>query len=276
MNTSHMDGIIHSETYGAVTSNLPITHAVEPLPLVSCQYAPPFPAMPSTLVRLHILLQNRVVDLKSIVSVVRPDPGFAAEILRLTRNESQASSCSLHECLLDLGMENLRRAVRFIPSLGVPTADEERWQLRWRLRRARLTAMAAETISSALGDIPPEQAYLAGLLHDLPGLVCSNRDCLCKKPEILARLNPWNLPDYVVAVIRWHHKPSFAPAEHVATAHRVATARAWVDEIQLADACLPLGWFHTVSHKPVWHHLPNRGSVLRTLADNLEQWRFAL
>ena len=255
---------------------LALTQKREPTFFGSCQYAPPFPAMPSTLVRLQILLQNRIVDLRSVVSVLRHDPGFVAEIMRLTGSRGKASSHSLNECLLDLGMENLKRAIRFIPSWAGSWDEKEIQTIRVRLKRSRLTAMAAETISSTLDDIDPEQAYLAGLLHDLPGLVCFNRECPCRLPDAMAGVDPWNLPDYIVEAIRWHSQPTYATTEHFPIVRRVAAARAWVDEVQLTNASLPLGWLHTVSEKPTWNHLPERGSVLRTLSESLDQWRVGL
>jgi HD-like signal output (HDOD) protein len=257
-------------------STLSQTQKREPNFIGSCQYAPPFPAMPSTMVRLQILLQNRIVDLRSVVSVLRHDPGFVAEIMRLTGSRGQASSHSLNECLLDLGMENLKRALKFIPSWAGSWDEKELQNIRVRLKRSRLTAMAAETISLTLDDIDPEQAYLAGLLHDLPGMVCFNRECPCRLPDSLAGVDPWNLPDYIVEVIRWHSQPGYASPDYFPIVRRIATARAWVDEIQLDNGSLPLGWLQTVSEKPTWHNLPNRASVLRELADGLDHWRFGL
>lgn len=246
----------------------------DPLVPGSCKYSPPFPALPNSLVRLEILLQSRVVDLQKVVGVVRCDPGLAAEILRLSGRRGQDTPCRLHECIVHLGTRSLSRAVRIVPSWACAVAHEDVWYLRWRLKRARLTALAAESISASLGDIPAEQAYLAGLLHDLPGMICLDRECACKSPG--TRLNSWNLPACAAEVIRWHHKPGYAAPHYSALVQRVAAARAWVDEIELTDTSLPLGWLHSVSRKPTWRTLPNRGAVLRALADELNHWRMNL
>jgi hypothetical protein len=249
---------------------------VESLSSSTCKYTPPFPALPTTLVRLDILLQARVVDLQKIVGLLRCDPGLAAEILRLSGRRGQDAPFRLHECVLHLGIRSLSRAAQIVPSWAHSVGHEDMWYLRWRLKRARLTALAAESISSTMGDIPAEQAYLAGLLHDLPGMICLDKECACKWPGALACLNSWNLPAYADEVIRWHTKPGYAAPEHFAMVQRIAAARAWVDEVELSDSSLPLGWLRSVSQKSVWRHLPDRGTVLRGLADELNYWRVEL
>lgn len=239
----------------------------------SCKYTPPFPALPATLVRLELALQNRIVDLQKLVEIVRTDPGLSAEILRLSGRRGQSEPYRLHECVVNLGLRTLSRAVQIVPSWGRRVGQGEVSHLRRLLKRARLTALAAESISASLQDIPPEQAYIAGLLHDLPGMICLDKECPCKRPGALACITSWNLPPCTVEVIRWHRQPGYAAPEHFALVQRIAAARAWVDELELSGATLPLGWLQTVSAKPVWRHLPNRATVLRGLADELSYWR---
>jgi HD-like signal output (HDOD) protein len=247
------------------------SRSVAPAP---CRYSPPFPALPSTLVRLDILLHGSTMDLQKVETVVQQDPGFTAELLRLATRR-HASQNTLRDCLIHLGIKTLRRATRIVPAWTQHLDPSDLWKLRWRLRRSRLVALAAETISAALADSQPDRAFVAGLLHDLPGLVCLSEGCCCAAPEFLPRTKAWNLPDYAVEAIRWHRDPECATPEHLSLVQRVAAARTWVNEVQLSSAELPVDGMQKVAREAVWEHMPNRDQVLSTLSERLEAWRFA-
>jgi len=238
-----------------------------------CRYAPPFPALPSTLVALELLLGSPSLDLQKLVTVVRADPGFTAEMLRLGRRHHQPDPLSLQSCLVHLGQNTIRRATRIVPVWIRPLTPPQIWKLRWRLKKTRLVALAAEATSALIGDISAETAYLAGLLHDLPILTCLEDGCHCTVREFRPSLEAWNLPDCLVEVMRWHRQPWYAPAQHSVLAHRIAAVRAWVNEIQLSSNALSAGWLERISQKSEWDRFPNGTEVLQALADKLEVWR---
>lgn len=240
-----------------------------------CRYFPPFPALPATLVELELLLSGHTVNLQKVVSVVRKDPGFAAEVIRLARRYEDQRPLSLETCLIHLGMQTLRRATRIVPAWVQTLSEAQIWKLRSRLRTTRFVALAAEAMSAYLGDIPSETAYMAGLLHDLPALVCTNEGCSCSLVEFVPSLQSWNLPDYLVETIRWHRQPMQASPEHFPIARRVAAARAWVNEVQLSSDVPSENWAHGVSQKMTWQRMPNQNEVLRLLADKLDEWQFS-
>lgn len=243
------------------------------IPRGGCRYVPPFPALPSTLVSLELLLGSPSVDLGKLLTVVRADPGFAAEVLRLGRRRHQPDTLSLQACLVHLGQSTLRRATRIVPVWTRSLTQSQIWMLRGRLKRAKLVALGAEATSALIGDIPSETAYLAGLLHDLPALTCFTEGCSCTVTELRPNLESWNLPDCLAEVMRWHRQPWNAPAEHSLLAHRIAAVRAWVNEIQLSSNSLSAGWLERLSGKNEWLRVPNRGQLLHILADRLDAWR---
>jgi len=254
------------------SSPLPWRGQTQPNP---CRYYPPFPALPTTLVELELLLGGQSLDLAKIVSVIRRDPGFAAEVVRLARSYEDQRPLPLETCLIHLGTRTLRRAARMVPVWTQPLSEAEVWKLRWRLRRTRFVALAAETISMQLCDLSPETAYLAGLLHDLPALVCLSDTCSCSLKEIAPSRENWNLPDYLVQSMRWHRQPVQADPQHVQTVRRVAVAREWVNKLQISATDRPAALEQLVVENPLWQHLPNKMEVLQRLATKVEEWQHA-
>jgi HD-like signal output (HDOD) protein len=231
--------------------------------------------LPTTLVELELSLGGQSVNLQKIVSVIRRDPGFAAEVIRLARSYEDQRPLPLETCLIHLGTRTLRRATRIVPVWIQPLSDSELWKLRWRLRRTRLVALAAELISGVLGDISGDTAYLAGLLHELPALVCLSEGCSCSVGEIVPEQETWNLPDYLVQTMRWHRQPTHAAPEHFPVVRRVAAARAWVDEVLASPVGLPADLDARISRSLLWQHMPNRLEVLSLLAGRIDEWRYA-
>ncbi|HUM04072.1 MAG TPA: HDOD domain-containing protein [Terriglobales bacterium] len=243
------------------------------VPPGSCGYAPPFPALPSTLVALDLLLAGASVDLDRLVSAVRTDPGFTAEVLRLSHRHLRRDPLSLQTSIVHLGQNTLRRATQIVPVWTRGLSHTRICRLRWRLKRTRLVALAAEAASACIGDISPESAYLAGLLHDLPGLTCLGQGCHCTVTEFQPSLEAWNLPEQLVEVMRWHRQPWYAPPEHTVLAQRIAAVRAWVNEIQLSSTSLSAGWRERVCRRSEWERLPNCMEVLHELSGKLDAWR---
>lgn len=222
---------------------------------------------------LELLLGAQSVNLSKIVSVIRLDPGFAAEVVRLSRSYEDQRPLPLETSLIHLGTRTLRRAARIVPVWIQPLSATQIASLRQRLRHTRFVALAAETISAVVGDIAPDSAYLAGLLHDLPALVCLNENCRCTAGEHSALRETWNLPDYLVETMRWHRHPGQAAPEHMQIARRVAAAREWVAELELVSPGALFDLNHRVSSKSLWQHLPYRDEVLRLLGCRMDEWQ---
>jgi hypothetical protein len=245
----------------------------QPVQIAGCRYFPPFPALPTTLVELELLLGGQSINLAKIVSVVRTDPGFAAEVIRLARSYEDQRPLPLETCLIHLGTRTLRRAARIVPVWIQPLSEAETWKLRWRLRRTRLIALAAETISAVLGDMSSDIAHLAGLLHDLPSLVCLKGACSCAPKDSAPAQDTWNLPDYLVETMRCHRQPIHAVPEHFQIVRRVAAAREWVNELHVTPIGVPEDLEQRVASKALWQHMPNRSEVLSQLARNMDEWQ---
>jgi len=130
---------------------------------------------------------------------------------------------------------------------------------------------------AALGLRSSEEAFTAGLLHDMGKVVLGTfvevddqpikamvaRDGLSfdeaerrvlgvDHAEVAAELlRSWKVPDEVVAAARWHHRPELAGSKH----------RRIVDLVHLADAlAMQMGWGAGVD---LGHYRVDEGAVAR-------------
>jgi len=80
----------------------------------------PCPATkPETLLRLELLLQEPVVDLAAVSAVVKSNKCLRNHVVRLARAETGDPSGdmipSLHECIVHIGINALRRSLLELP-----------------------------------------------------------------------------------------------------------------------------------------------------------------
>jgi hypothetical protein len=66
------------------------------------------------LLRLELLLGERVVTLSSISDIVNQDSGLKTHILQLARDSapSDGEDASVDECIVEIGIERLRESLR--------------------------------------------------------------------------------------------------------------------------------------------------------------------
>ncbi|HEY0254203.1 MAG TPA: HDOD domain-containing protein, partial [Kofleriaceae bacterium] len=200
---------------------------------------PPYPAVATQLQRLP----RDTVKLSEVSAIVATDATLAASVLR------QASSvafggvppATLEAALGKLGLDTVVRTaitVALGKSAGAagPLADMRRDE--W--RRSLLSAVFAKELASRRG-IDPNQAFLAGLLHDFGALVA----LACLEEESKLPLLPaviwrsvidkvhvelgsviaarWKLAAPLVDVIAHHHAPNNCPPANRSLAQLIAT-----------------------------------------------------
>ncbi len=69
---------------------------------------------PEALLRLELLLGERVVDLSVVSDIVTQDGGLKTHILQLASDSIPADGAdiSVHECIVEIGIERLRESLR--------------------------------------------------------------------------------------------------------------------------------------------------------------------
>jgi len=170
------------------------------------------PAMAGSVVTLHILLAENVVELEAITQVIRADVGLTIQLLRSAKFRAGSlgnTRIHLSQIAVELGLDRLRHMITEIPLLGYEqqiSLDLEECISFW--LRARQTARTAEQVAAQVFPQLAETAYVAGLLHHLgkipdllgwriPGLESA------KSGEIGCHMaQAWSLPELLVDVIR--------------------------------------------------------------------------
>lgn len=158
--------------------NLPGNAALHELPdpLARAIESSKVPALPQALLRLLQLAADDRTSMRELATIVEQDPGLCARML------SAANSPGLHygtplvsvtHCLTALG-------TRMVRSIATCLSLQAMFDRRYDAIRADLTqfwrhsihtAEASRELAAACGYPRPEEAYLAGLLHDIGELV---------------------------------------------------------------------------------------------------------
>ena len=106
----------------------------------------------------------RVLPLEELVRVTEREPALAASVLRAANEglRAEETTTSLYEACARLGAESLRDLIRRVGTniRRCPEAEA----LRGHSRRC---ASAAMILAEKTGALDPDEAYVAGLLHDL-------------------------------------------------------------------------------------------------------------
>jgi len=204
---------------------------------------PPYPAVASSLTRIS---QDPRSTLAGVAAVVATDAALAATVLRhvATAAMKSSSALTLEAAIWKLGLEELIRVVIATTVGGAAWAPGPLALLRrdqW--RRSLLAAMLCKELAPRRG-IAPDQAFLAGLLHDFGAIVvvacleALGAAALPVMPEadwrrlvedhhveigmvVVAR---WELPEPIAEVIEHHHTPHTSMRVHRPLVQLVAIA----------------------------------------------------
>ncbi|OMH32810.1 HDOD domain-containing protein [Motiliproteus sp. MSK22-1] len=130
------------------------------------------PVMPQVLLQLLSACQKTTTTYTELASLVRQDPVFYSRILSVANAQGSLNNCQyekLDNILAVLGFDSLRTiiittAINFFfssPDKQLLAAQSKYWQ------RALRCATTARILAQTLNYEHPEEAYLAGLLHNL-------------------------------------------------------------------------------------------------------------
>jgi HD-like signal output (HDOD) protein len=187
---------------------------------------PPYPAVATSLDRLSRDGRSTVADVAAIVAT---DAALAATVLRHASSASMKSSApaTLEAAISRLGLDELTRVV-IATTIGAAAAApgplaflrRDQW------RRSLLAAMFCKELASRRG-VLPDQAFLAGLLHDFGAVVvlsCLESLGVAPLPVLpeatwrrlveglhvelgMVVVARWQLPEPIAEVIAGHHTP---------------------------------------------------------------------
>jgi putative nucleotidyltransferase with HDIG domain len=218
--------------------------------------------LPSTVTRTLKLVEEPDVSIKEVVSIISIDQALAARILSWANSAFYGfthPATTLHEAITRLGFrrtKNILYTLSYSSLLGRRVAgynlgSGELW------RHSIAVAITCQQLSEQIAYPTPDEAYVAGLLHDIGKLMLDQffkvnwdhllelgqkrKMTLIEAEEHLLGLNhaqvggelarKWELPTCLVDAIAYHHSPTFGGA-----APELAAM------VQIADTiCLRLG-----------------------------------
>ncbi len=131
------------------------------------------PTLPAYVFELNSLLTATPVNLKRVVEVIMTDPSLTAQVLRLCNSAFMGFRervTKIQNAVILVGTERLRTLVltcSLVEYMGHRIASED-IQSFW--QHCFLTAALSERLARGISFAQPEQAYLAGLLHDIGAL----------------------------------------------------------------------------------------------------------
>jgi len=201
---------------------------------------PPLPQVATRVIRLSGDSDTSSRDLQNLI---RMDQALSAQVLRIANSAMFGrvrEVATLTQAILTLGFATTRSVVLASSVKNLFTRGPVGLQERILWEHALVTAITGSAFSKALGFGSNEEVFLAGLMHDIGKCVLA-----LKFPEaygtLLRRVNgeggdglsmeldtfgfdhamvgealvrSWNIAEGVEAVVRWHHDPLQAPAEH--------------------------------------------------------------
>lgn len=138
-------------------------------------HLPTFPVAARKLVRLaidakNVALASRPIALNRLAALVQNDPAMSAEIMRLVSRSSRQTVRKISDALPALGWESTRMALLTLAGRKDSTSPVRAGTLDrmafWR-HSLRVALAARELASRGRLDIDPDEAHLAGLLHDI-------------------------------------------------------------------------------------------------------------
>jgi HD-like signal output (HDOD) protein len=172
------------------------------------------PASPVSLSELRLELDRTAIDLSRITNIVRRDMSLTFQVLALANTgRPSASTYGVANAIVLAGVDGLRS----IASRVEATAFEPNSHANALWLHAQLSATLSHRVACFTGETDPEQAYVAGLIHDIGKLPMaalqsgpnqSDDTRIADHVQVgswLARV--WDLPFAFSGVIANHHRP---------------------------------------------------------------------
>ncbi len=253
------------------------------------------PALPQTVARLLKELRNPDVDLDELSREIALDQAITAKILRLVNSSfygMPGQIGNLSQAVVILGTETIQNvilSIAIIKAFKLPDIEAEGFSLEDFWRHTIATGLITQTIARML-ELPNRQdAFVAGLLHDIGKLLLLqvSPEGFCRVVELVREkglffqeaerlvltadhtslgawlAKKWHFPVHLQEVLFYHHRPGKAK-------HMLVRAVRFGDSLALA---MGIGHGGSILVPPVgervWKELGFDKSGLAPLLDEL-------
>jgi putative nucleotidyltransferase with HDIG domain len=198
------------------------------------------PAMPVVATKVMQLVEDENVTAVELARIVASDPAVAARIMKISNSPlygCQSQNQTLPGAIMLMGFNTLKSlvVVAYLKDVFKPVGLMEK--MLW--EHSFGAGLAARLIASDIREVNPEEAFLAGLLHDIGKLIMHNHD-QNKFQRVIERyynegmwfvdaeksvypythaelggcvLKKWNFPDVLVNAVTQHHTFAYSDTE---------------------------------------------------------------
>jgi HD-like signal output (HDOD) protein len=224
------------------------------------------PTLPTIYHEVEKVIHDPQASAADVARVVGGDPAFVSALLRAANSALYCRPepiTTVTAAVSLLGLKEIRDLCLMSSVLTVFAGVEDRRVVERLWRHAIAVGSAARVVGQRLADLPAEELFLAGLLHDIgklfwlqqapgelertwlaaesAGLTFSEaeRESLGTPHTRLGRMiaQHWRLPRQYVEVIASHHAPEQATSWH-GLCQAVQTADALAHALELGGPCL--------------------------------------
>ena len=230
------------------------------------------PSLPSVVAELLVSISNDDADVDQIARQIAKDQGLTARVLRVANSSFyglQKKVGTINDAVVVLGFRAVRSMVLAVSMSGAFRAENcTGFATLAYLRHGVATALTARNLAPLVGQ-NPENAFTAGLLHDIGQLVLAanfpvqyaaalayrrkhdcplivaERDILGLDHTVVGGLlaDAWNFPEVLRCAVLEHHHPASAEASSLAdlihladiTAHALGLANSPEELVPVPD-----------------------------------------
>jgi hypothetical protein len=127
------------------------------------------PVMSATVLGLQMLLHEPYIDLRKVSAFVLSDVGATIQTLRIIGSEYALTTerpCRMDDCIAGLDVGDWFSVL----SAHTFACDDEHSAATALWKHSFLVAQYAQLVAGSIEGIPPEDAYLVGLLHEIQAI----------------------------------------------------------------------------------------------------------
>jgi putative nucleotidyltransferase with HDIG domain len=190
------------------------------------------PAMPVVAAKVMQLVEDERATADELAKIVASDPAVAARVMKISNSPlygCQRQTQTLQGAIMLMGFNTLKSivVVAYLKDVFKPVGLTEK--MLW--EHAFGAALAARVIAADIRQVNPEEAFLAGLMHDIGKLIMHNQD-KAKFHKVIENcfndgvsfeeaerevypfthaevggcvLKKWNFPEVLVEAVLQHH-----------------------------------------------------------------------
>ena len=130
------------------------------------------PILSAVATRVLALLGQGDPNIKELEALVRLDPGLTSRILRLANSPLYGGMVefkSIEQAMVRLGVSALKQTVLIAATGEVFDGEDDFARSLW--DHSIATAVTSQTIAEQVGGVSTEEAFVAGMLHDIGKLI---------------------------------------------------------------------------------------------------------